>query len=275
LDVEPELAFRSDQKPKEKNMKKLQLVILAALLAGSAQAQIIDNWWGLDSYTTLTYTTTSVDVPTGYWNGDSPFFWGGYNWAANQGWWYPLTDPNVSPYVSRYGLGWDPSGYTLPFFGFTDWYDYQYTSLTAQTVYTWSWYDIHPNYSYVWDIYTGVNGSQVIPFNSVFQSSVIWSYHYWAYDGGLYTGLFTPCADVIASQSAITAYLTAHNISAADITALEQSQVVEDAIAYNNNGLGTDSIFIQYAYWQVPEPSTVSLLALGALALLRRRQGKV
>ena len=249
--------------------KKLWLysLMMAALLAGSARAQIIDNWWGLDAYTTFTYTTIDVNVPTGYWGGGYPYIWGGYNWTANQGWWYPLTDPNVSPYVSRYGLGWDSYA---PWYGFTDWYDYTYSSETVQTVYTWSWYDVHPGYAYVWDFYTGVNGTQVIPFASSIQGSFFWSPHYWSYNGGYFTGTFSPAVDVIASQSAITAYLTSVGAGSDDITMILNSQVVLDAIANNDNGLGSDSIVVQYAL--IPEPATVSLLFLGGLALLIRRK---
>jgi hypothetical protein len=242
--------------------------MMAALLAGSARAQIASSWVGLDAYTTLTYTTIDVNVPTGYWYGNYAYNWGGYYWPAYLGWYYPLTDPNVSPYVSRYGLGW--GGYA-GWLGFTDWYDYTYSSLTAQTVYTWSIYDVRQNQSmYVWDIYTGVNGTQVMPFSTASQASVYWTPHYWYYNGGYLTGLFTPNADVIASTSAITSWLIANGATSYEITMILGSQIVVDAIAANNNGLGSDSIWIQVA--DVPEPTTVSLLLLAGLVLVIKRK---
>lgn len=256
---------------KDEPMKHLLYSLtLAALLAGSAQAQISYDWWGLDAYTTLTYTTASINVPTGYWNGAYAYSWGGYNWAANQGWWYSLGDPNVSPYVSGYGLGW---GAYTPWFGFADWYDYTYSSLSAETAYTWSFYDVHPYQSYVWDIYTGVNGAEAIPFDGVTQASVAWSSHYWSYDGGQYIGLFSPNIDVIASDSAIEALLIADGADLVDIEAILNSQVVRDVIANNANGLGNGSIFVQFADINtVPEPATVSLFFLAGLALVIRRK---
>lgn len=118
-------------------MKKLlSPVVLAILLTGVSRANagvFWNNWWGVDGYTTWSYTINSVTVPTGYWGGLYGYNWGGYYWPANYGWWNPPSAIYVSPYVTRYGLdGW---GNWAPFYGFTDWYSYTYLSLTPRTIY--------------------------------------------------------------------------------------------------------------------------------------------
>ena len=259
LDVEPELAFRDDQKPKEKNMKKLQLAILAVSLAGvmSATAQV----------------PAFVNPPETYW---SPPWQGGAPYQRDLYWAFsmsPVGGPsdNGTP-GAQYAGTLDPTLKITDVVDFTG--SVQYFSAAESP-----------------DGIAGVGidntGSGTLTGTlDLYLDNTTWpgQKNIWIETIGQSLGLGSGGAPVVLDPG--------YTVSGGQVVGPESygSLVLQDygftvvpnpneeevSINFAAAGPGYDMLnSLQIATQCVPEPSTVSLLVLGALALLRRRQGKV
>ena len=245
------------------------VVGLVALTTQDAQAgPYYPGYWGLDARVTWTYTTVQQSYYTGYWGGwwNSP--WRGYNWLAYMGYYH--TAP--SPYYTRYGLSWGGWPY---FYGFRDKVTYTYTYAQPRLSYWWTYHWDDPAQGQSLDLVTmGDDGTgQALPFPIAdvgVQTGFTQIDHEFDINDSFDSGSFGDLYWVDATHADIETLLKSLGLPAGEVTNIMASQVVLDVIA-NNQGGGFVGVSITPIY-DVPEPVTASLLALGGLALLRRRK---
>jgi hypothetical protein len=223
-------------------------------------------YWGIDGV--YTYTTSSeVIIPTGYWWGNSWDGYGPYNgWVSTSSYPYPWLD------------GWSVPVSCYPGFADLDYYDWGET----RTVYKYSYYwNRRPFYDDqgVLDItaFAGPNGLE--PLQSAdtqwWSFGRIYPYHIWAVDygdpGALLTGSFAPLAWVQDDATDITNYLLSDPTVAmldndpADIADFLASPAMNYLLS--QGGPGT---YIGLEEAVVPEPTSLALVAAGALGLMMR-----
>lgn len=267
--------------------KLLYPLILASLLGVTAQVSAgpwFGNWWGPDGYWYWQYTTVSVTVPTGYWYGSYPYYYGGYNWNAYHGWYNPIIAPGISPYAARYNL---TVGRPYWWWGFTDYYTYTFSGYVPRHAYHWSYYCDPPDgKAGVLDVLSMADESLgAIPFDPSIMSEVSLGDHYWTFNGGnpvnedpinagdITSGTFSPNEWVLASESAITAYLLDTGVATPeDIAEVLAQPLIQDLIANNAGGTGNGVIGLSCALCDIPEPNSISLLIMGGAALMLWRR---
>ncbi|MFA5292502.1 MAG: PEP-CTERM sorting domain-containing protein [Phycisphaerae bacterium] len=248
------------------------IVFLAGLLSSNADGGIYyGRYWGVDAYTTWNYYTTWTTVPTGYWGGWYNYNYGGYSWGAYSGWYHPYNGYYAGYYGSYWGWG-SPSWY----YGFTDYYSYRTTFAWPRTIYTWSRYWDPEDTGYTMDFYTEIDGDdKALAIDSAIGEAVEVGDHYWSYNGGEQEGTFTNLEWVTASPSALQVYLLTEGFDADTINDILGEQILLDAFASNydsESGLYGDMVIgVQWTSYDIPEPTTIILLAAGLLAIKRKK----
>jgi hypothetical protein len=247
-------------------------VVLAFAFVNSADAGLFyPRYWGLDARTVWNYSTAWTTIRTGYWGGSYSYYYGGYSWMPNYGWYYPYN----SYYSSYYGSSW---GWGAPswYYGFTDYYTYRTVYAWPRTIYTWSRYWDPDGTGYTMDFYTEVSAEEkaLAIDNSIINGIEIGT-HNWSYNGGEQSGAFTDLQWIIASPDAMSAYLAAQGFDLATISDILGEQILLDAFASNFNsltgGYGDLVIGVQWCDYIIPEPATLFLLTTG-LFLIRRKK---
>jgi hypothetical protein len=259
--------------------KVLCFALLVCLCYGMVQGGIYyPRYWGLDAQIRWVQTSAWVTVPTGCWWGGYGYNYGGYNWPAHVGCYYPYT----GYYAGYYGSSW---GWNAPswYYGFTDYFSYRATFTWPRIVYSWSRYWDPQDTGYTMDFYTEADADgkamaigqadldgQMRSIGDVVEMGD----HHFSYNGGQYENKFTTLQWITASPDAMQAYLAAEGFDAATIAEILEEQILKDAFASNFDGsdYGTDLIGVQWAQYPIPEPATILCVGLGSLLVMHRRK---
>jgi hypothetical protein len=215
-------------------------------------------FWGLDG---VYNTTTSVDVtiPTGYWWDN--YYWNGY--GGYNGWVY------TSPYNYAWLNGWGgPSWY--PGFADLDTYDWTY----SQTLYKYSYYWDAGDVNKVLDITAFAGSGGLAELNSAQTQQFSFGqypYHIWSayYNGAVIYGQFSPLTWVLDDPADITLYMEEQGDSLTDINAFLASPAMQYLI-YGDPPGPPSFIGMESTNVPMPEPASLSLLAVGGLGLMLR-----
>jgi len=252
---------------------KSKLLILAALILVFGVVSAADaggcwpKFWTIDA---ITYSTSVyASIPTGcYWGGyyyPYGYNWGNYYWQYNYGcYWRSYL---AQPHLNNWGLTWQ-GGYR--YWGFTDWLTYRYTA--TRTIYWWSRHWDPDCSGRLLDMLTwGDDGNgNLLPLTSIPSLDV--TEHTFSANSGMgpsASGSFSSVTWVANNALAFRAYLGGL-YDPASVDDIMSDPMVVNVLAGGSGYVGfTGAAFTVDC---VPEPASLTVLAFGCLALIRRRK---
>ena len=226
------------------------------------------HFWFLDARIQLVQTRGYITVPTGFWWGWYPWYYGNYwylPWQGYLGWYEPYSRYwyrpywNFWPWYQLYRPWWNYWYWRGGpwFWGFSDRLTYRYTYWSPRIIYYWSWYWDPQGSGSVMELVTqgdenDPNGKRIKPFPSPSIPGFTAQSHEFSVNGGKATGSFSSL-QFISTSNLQSHYASRLNVTADDVNAFMDSEIVKELM---KNGPGY--VGVQDANWTHPDSTIVS-----------------
>lgn len=239
----------------------------AAILNPNWRIKWWPHYWFLNGRISLVYSRGSITIPTGFWWGWWPWYYGGYwfrPWQGPFGWYEPYCRYWYRPYWDY----WPWYRYYRPwwhywrwsggpwFWGFYDRLTYRYWYWQPRIIYWWSWYWDPPGKGGCMEMVcqadeTNSGGPRVKPFEQPSIPGFEYGGHQYSVNGGKAEGDFSSLYFIQTSQLA-SYYRGITGVTESDVNTLMDSDLVKEL--QKNDPSGEGYVGFQYATWDHPEP---------------------